>query len=1136
MAAGLGVQSYSLVAQNWERDPGFVLPAIESAVVPESASIWVAALPDGRVLVAKANYLVNGAATASVFRLNFDGTVDRTFSAPAFVGFPRFVHVYSDGRLLIADSAVQLLRLLPNGAIDPSFAVTPLRTDFELKSAGTASGRIWIWGNTRLAGREANIALLKPDGGWDDDFQPSPDTPLSTIIDAAARPDGNLIVAGSKSLVQLNLNGTIDRTFDASATFPTSGPTSLSLSAVAVLADGKILAAHSSGISRLLPNGTRDATYRPAAGIERSFGGIGRVSTTGSIYYFTSGPNSTTQLNRLNADGTNDPAFKVQGEFTVMNSPDHPLMPSSWDERTFYFPNAVTAERKTRRHLVTRAGADGTLDGSFAPRFSTVAPLTTPVRQADGKYLVSGVFDFVDGTAYPTAQSNMIRLNANGSLDRSFRSPESTAAGLKITEILAFGQEPNGKILVATTAGRMRLNPDGSRDDTFTFPSTLATAVYAYGSYYSAGPNGQIARYSPEGARDPDFNPAAINNLSFFGIAVDGRVAVGASANGTSQTLIWLNRDGTVAATTVRSGPLAASSVLPDASVFFFEDIATGVAGVRAVRVSHFEAGAGQTLLGDFPNDLMSIAGIVRDVLAGTGGGDVALNLTNLRARGRVHLHGDEILLLPESSGTPGFRDAFPLARFRPKDSARPIVPRAPTFFTPAVNRTVSVGANVTLSAEAYGIYPRTYQWLRDGIPVGQATEVASGIGNTLVLRNVLPADAGDYTVRVTTSAGSATSPPTSLTVLVPPMIAQATPSVTVVLNQTVALTIGTTGENLRYTFTHDGLSHPGSGEEQSVDGGSYTLLLPRITAADAGVYRFTVSNGSAASVSTDIVVTLSDTDEVSRLANVSVRTLVGTGDETLIVGFVVGGVSAGPGLPILTRGIGPSLGTFGVQNLLADPLVTLRSGSTIVATNDNWAGNPLVTTAATQVGAFQLVDASSRDAALLAPNLPPGAYTLQVAGVSNSTGAALAEVYDATPPGASRIGTARLTNLSCRAQIGATGDALIAGFVVTGGTAKTFLIRAVGPSLAQLGIQGFLRSGQLEIFDGAGKKIAEHLGRGFDFVPVGIGAQVGAFPLASDANDNILVVTLPPGPYTAQLRGTNGSAGVALIEVYEVP
>jgi hypothetical protein len=30
--------------------------------------------------------------------------------------------------------------------------------------------------------------------------------------------------------------------------------------------------------------------------------------------------------------------------------------------------------------------------------------------------------------------------------------------------------------------------------------------------------------------------------------------------------------------------------------------------------------------------------------------------------------------------------------------------------------------------------------------------------------------------------------------------------------------------------------------------------------------------------------------------------------------------------------------------------------------------------------------------------------------------------------------------------------------------------------------------------------------------------------------------VTLPPGPYTAQVRGTNGNSGVALIEVYEVP
>lgn len=1134
-AAGLSLLSSDLVAQNWERDPGFVLPVMESASSLDSPSIWTAALPDGRVLIAKGNYLINGAATASLVRLNVDGSVDRTFSPPAFTGFPRFVHVYADGRVLIADSAVQLLRLLPDGAIDPSFAPTPLRTDFELKSAATGSGRIWIWGSLRLPDKATGLALLNPEGGWDETFQPAPGVVAVRPIDAAARADGNLVIAGSRSLAQINRDGRVDDTFDATATFPPSGPALTFPSAVAVLTDGKILVAHSNGVSRLLPTGARDATYQPAPGIERSFGGIGRVSTTGSIYYFTSGPSSTSQLNRLNADGTNDPTFKVQGEFVVMNSPDHPIMPSSWDERTFYFPNAVTALRKTNRNLVTRTSANGAIDSSFSPRFSTVAAFAPPFRQEDGKYLVGGFFDFVDGIPYPSGQTNLVRLNANGSIDRSFRAPESAATGVKLSQIVPYGLEPGGKILVATTAGRMRLNIDGSRDDTFVFPATLGTAIYAYGSYYSADSGGRIARFSPDGTRDPAFNPAAINNLIFFGIAADGRVVCSAST-GTAQNLIWLSRDGAVIATAIRPGATAVSVVLPDASVCYFEDTSTGVAGIRAIRVSRFEAGAGRTLLGDFPNDLMSIAGIVRDMLSAGGGGDVALNLLNLRTRGRVHLHNDEILLQPESSGTPGFGDAFPLARYRPKVADQPVTSLAPAFFSRVGARTAAVGSTVALTAEAFGIYPRTYQWMRNGIPVGPPTEIASGIGNVLTLRNVQQSDEGDYSVRITTAAGSATSAPGRLSVLAPPNIVLATPSVTVAANQSVALTIGTTGENLRYEYTHTGVAHSGPGADQPVSGGSYTVLLPRISAADAGTYRFTVSNGPFATATTEITVTVSATAGASRLANVSVRTKAGSGEQSLIVGFVVGGAAANATQPLLARAIGPSLAGFGVSDFIADPTLSLRSGSTVVATNDNWAGSPLIALTSTQVGAFSLSDQMSRDAALFAPGLTPGAFTVQIAGTGSATGTVLAEIYDATPEDAVRPGSPRLVNLSSRAQISGGDDGLFAGFVVAGGTAKTVLVRAIGPSLVQFGVSDYLRAGQLAIFDSAGRKIAENLGRGSDFFPTGIEAQAGAFARAGGANDNVIIATLPPGPYTAQLRGSNGANGVALVEIYEVP
>ncbi len=124
------------------------------------------------------------------------------------------------------------------------------------------------------------------------------------------------------------------------------------------------------------------------------------------------------------------------------------------------------------------------------------------------------------------------------------------------------------------------------------------------------------------------------------------------------------------------------------------------------------------------------------------------------------------------------------------------------------------------------------------------------------------------------------------------------------------------------------------------------------------------------------------------RLVNVSARTHVGTGDNLLIAGFVVGGSTP---VRVLIRAVGPTLAGFGVGGALADPKLDVFSGASVVASNDNWDA----ATAAnfSRVGAFAFA-AGSRDAALVA-TLPPGSYTAQVSGVNSTTGVALVEVYE---------------------------------------------------------------------------------------------------------------------------------------------
>lgn len=133
-------------------------------------------------------------------------------------------------------------------------------------------------------------------------------------------------------------------------------------------------------------------------------------------------------------------------------------------------------------------------------------------------------------------------------------------------------------------------------------------------------------------------------------------------------------------------------------------------------------------------------------------------------------------------------------------------------------------------------------------------------------------------------------------------------------------------------------------------------------------------------------------TNNGGQLSNLSARAQVGTGDGVLIPGLVISGATS---RRVLIRAVGPTLTAFGVTGFLADPTLTVFRGSTTLATNDNWetqTDSASISTAATQAGAFALT-AGSKDSAVVL-TLDPGAYTIRVAGVGNTTGVALVEVY----------------------------------------------------------------------------------------------------------------------------------------------
>lgn len=315
----------------------------------------------------------------------------------------------------------------------------------------------------------------------------------------------------------------------------------------------------------------------------------------------------------------------------------------------------------------------------------------------------------------------------------------------------------------------------------------------------------------------------------------------------------------------------------------------------------------------------------------------------------------------------------------------------------------------------------------------------------------------------------------------------------------------------------------------------SATLVIASVQASDLGTYSVAVTNPFGSTTSSSATLAFG---APGRLVNLSVRSQAGTGSQTLIAGFVIGN----PGMkPVMIRGTGPSLTNFGVSGVVPDPKLELYQGSGVIGANDNWSTAPNLSaiTAANgdKFGQFKL---DAKDAILLQP-LASGAYTAQITGVGGTTGVALIEVFDTdtTDPSAPEFAAQpRLVNLSARTQVGTGANILIAGFIINGTAPKRVMIRATGPTLAQFGVGGVLADPKLQLYDAASQVIAENdswqsSANVADIIAAN-GNKLGEFPL--DPKEAVLIATLQPGAYTAQVSGVNNTTGVALVELNELP
>jgi hypothetical protein len=406
--------------------------------------------------------------------------------------------------------------------------------------------------------------------------------------------------------------------------------------------------------------------------------------------------------------------------------------------------------------------------------------------------------------------------------------------------------------------------------------------------------------------------------------------------------------------------------------------------------------------------------------------------------------------------------------------------------------------------------------------------------GSTLTMT---PSASGtaSITVRVTDANGNAAEGTFAVTVAagIPVFTAQPV-SQTVAAGSTVVFSTAATGA-ASYQWERNGAAIPGAT--------SGTLVINAASAASVGTYVNVARNAVNAVRSAPATLTVASVPAtgIGRLVNLSILTSAGAGAKVLTMGAVVGPGEAAGALPLVIRAVGPTLAQppFNVGGVLPDPVMTFYAAGnpTPLETNDNWGGTATLADAFRLVAAFEL-PAASLDSAIArtAPGAAPGGYTVEVTGKGDASGSVIAEIYDAS--GTTRAATApRLINLSTRAEIETSSD-LAVGFVLGGQSARTVLVRGVGPSLTQFGITDPMADPRLELFNNnTSQRIADNDDWAGSLEIATAGASVGAFPLISGASkDAVLLVTLPPGPYSARINGANGAGGAAIVEVYEVP
>ena len=263
-------------------------------------------------------------------------------------------------------------------------------------------------------------------------------------------------------------------------------------------------------------------------------------------------------------------------------------------------------------------------------------------------------------------------------------------------------------------------------------------------------------------------------------------------------------------------------------------------------------------------------------------------------------------------------------------------------------------------------------------------------------------------------------------------------------------------------------------------------------------------------------------------VGNVATRLPVGTGDNALIQGFIVQGPVRST-KKIMVRALGPYLTQFGITDALPNPTLEIRDGNNVVvATNNDWkttqVGGIITGNQFAEISGSGLAPNDDLESAIIA-NLLPGNYTAVVRGVGNTTGTGIVDAYDM-----SAGSPARLANIATRGFVQPGDKLMIAGFIIQNASVRA-AVRAIGPSLTQFGITNALPDTTLEIRDENGGILFEN--DNWKTNPAQKQELESNNLQPGHDLEAALIMTIPPGQYTAQLRGKDQDSGIGVVEVY---